>query len=151
MAFAAQTDGYSSVLREAVETIRSRDHVNVLTPDGLREALTEPALYRQYKTMLSEGMSAESAAALDVFSDNFQMTVFRESSLSGIQPVSVLTMPMLRKAWQEMLADKAFQADVKKRKFNFVPTSGEKLEAFYKKVITSTPPEVVAILKEMFP
>ena len=32
-----------------------------------------------------------------------------------------------------------------------VPTSGEKIEAFYKKVITSTPPEVVAFLKEMFP
>lgn len=58
---------------------------------------------------------------------------------------------VLRNAWQAMLADAEFQADVKKRKFNFVPTSGEKLEAFYKKVITGTPPEVVSFLKEMFP
>lgn len=58
---------------------------------------------------------------------------------------------MLRQAWNAMLQDETFQADVKKRKFNFVPTSGEKLEAFYKKVISGTPPEVVAFLKEMFP
>lgn len=57
----------------------------------------------------------------------------------------------LRKAWQEMLADKAFIADVERLKFNFVPTSGEKIEAFYKKVIAETPPDVVAFLKEMFP
>ena len=58
---------------------------------------------------------------------------------------------VLRQAWQAMLADEAFQADIKKRKFNFVPTSGESLEAFYKKVITDTPPDVIAFLKEMFP
>lgn len=57
----------------------------------------------------------------------------------------------LRKAWQAMLADKAFIADVERLKFNFVPTSGEKLEAFYKKVIAETPPDVIAFLKEMFP
>jgi tripartite-type tricarboxylate transporter receptor subunit TctC len=58
---------------------------------------------------------------------------------------------ILRKAWDEMLQDQAFLAEVEKRKFNFVPTSGEKLEAFYKKVIAETPPDVVAFLKEMFP
>lgn len=57
----------------------------------------------------------------------------------------------LRKAWQDMLNDEVFVAEVKKRKWNFVPTPGEKLEAFYKKVIAETPPDVVAVLKEMFP
>ena len=57
----------------------------------------------------------------------------------------------LRQAWQAMLADKDFIADVARLKFNFVPTSGEKLEAFYKKVIAETPPDVIAFLKEMFP
>ena len=66
----------------------------------------------------------------------------------GTPPERVAT---LRKAWNTMLQDKDFQADVVKRKFNFVPTEGEKLEVFYKKVITGTPPDVVAFLKEMFP
>jgi tripartite-type tricarboxylate transporter receptor subunit TctC len=57
----------------------------------------------------------------------------------------------LRKAWNAMLEDQEFIAELKKRKFNFVPTHGEKLEAFYKRVIADTPPDVVQILKENFP
>jgi len=114
----SRNDGYSTVLREAIETIRSRDHVNVLTPEGLRETLSEPALFRQYKSMLCEGMSADSAAAMDAFSDNFQLSVFRESSLSGIQPMSVLTMPMLRKAWPKIGIKEALPTEpVKTPKF----------------------------------
>jgi len=118
LSVSARNDGYSAVLREAVETIRSREHVHVLTPEGLREALTEPSLYRTYKGMLAEGMSADSAAALDILVDNFQTRVFQESSLSGIQPVSVLTMPMLRKAWPKIGIKEALPTEpVKTPKF----------------------------------
>jgi hypothetical protein len=114
----ARNDGYSAVLRETVDTLRAKDHVNVLTIAGMQEALTEPALYRQYKSMLSEGMSADSADALSILADNFQATVFRESSLSGIQPVSVLTMPMLRKAWPKIGIKEALPTEpVKTPKF----------------------------------
>ncbi len=58
---------------------------------------------------------------------------------------------VLRAAWDEMLKDKDFRADVKKRKWDFVPTSYEKLEAFYSKVIKETSPEVVSELKAIFP
>jgi hypothetical protein len=133
----ARNDGYSAVLREAVETIRSRDHVHVLTPEGLREALVEPALYRQYKGMLSEGMSAGSADVLGTLFDNFQTRVFQESSLSGIQPISVLTMPMLRKAWPKIGVKEAIPTEpVKTPKFTVShlipyikdPVTGEKKE-----------------------
>ena len=133
----ARNDGYSAVLREAVETLRSRDHVHVLTPEGLREALVEPALYRAYKGLLSEGMSANSAQALDAMFDNFQTKVFQESSLSGIQPVSVLTMPMLRKAWPKIGIKEAMPTEpVKTPKFTVShlvpyikdPVSGAKRE-----------------------
>ena len=111
-------DGYGAVLREAVDTLRSKDHVHVMTPEGLREALTEPALYRQYKGLLSEGMTADSAENFGVLVDNFQTQVFQESSLSGIQPVSVLTMPMLRKAWPKIGVKEALPTEpVKVPKF----------------------------------
>ena len=129
--------GYKAVLREAVDTLRSREHVNVLTPEGLRETVQTPALYREYKGMLSEGMSADSAAALDVLADNFQTQVFRENSLSGIQPVSALTMPMLRKAWPMIGIKEALPTEpVKTPKFTVShlmpyikdPATGEKRE-----------------------
>ena len=140
----AHNDGYSAVLREAVETIRSRDHVNVLTPEGLREALTEPALYRQYKGMLCEGMSADSAEAMGIFSDNFQLSVFRESSLSGIQPVSVLTMPMLRKAWPKIGIKEALPTEpVKTPKFTV-----SHLIPYIKDPVTGLKKELPAALRD---
>lgn len=140
----ARNDGYSAVLREAVETIRSRDHVNVLTPEGLREALAEPALYRQYKGMLVEGMSADSAASFDVLADNFQMSVFRESSLSGIQPVSVLTMPMLRKAWPKIGIKEALPTEpVKTPKFTV-----SHLIPYIKDPVTGLKKELPAALRD---
>ena len=140
----AHNDGYAAVLREAVETIRSRDHVNVLTPEGLREALTEPALYRQYKGMLCEGMSADSAEAMGIFADNFQLSVFRESSLSGIQPVSVLTMPMLRKAWPKIGVKEALPTEpVKTPKFTV-----SHLIPYIKDPVTGLKKELPAALRD---
>lgn len=54
---------------------------------------------------------------------------------------------VLRSAWNAMLKDKEFIADLEKRKFKFNPVDGIALEAFYKRVMTSTPKEVVDILK----
>lgn len=58
---------------------------------------------------------------------------------------------VLRTAWTAMLRDKDFLAEAARRGFEFVPTPHERVEAFYKKVITEASPEVVATLKAMFP
>ena len=140
----ARNDGYSAVLREAVETIRSRDHVHVLTPEGLREALTEPALYRQYKGMLCEGMSADSASAFETLCDNFQTRVFQETALSGIQPVSVLTMPMLRKAWPKIGMKEAIPTEpVKTPKFTI-----SHLLPYIKDPVTGVKKELPAAMRD---
>lgn len=133
----ARNEGFSAVLREAVDTLRTRDHVHVMTPEGLRECLSEPALYRAYKNMLAEGMSADSAEQFHQLCDNFQTQVFAESSLSGIQPISVLSMPILRKAWPKIGVKEAIPTEaVKTPKFTVQtlfpyikdPATGEKLQ-----------------------
>lgn len=58
---------------------------------------------------------------------------------------------VLRDAWKAMLADKEFIADVEARKWEFVPTSYDRLETFYRRVVTETPPEVITELKALFP
>ena len=114
----ARTEGYSAVLREAVETLRTRDHVHAMTPEGLREILGEPALYRAYKALLSEQMSADSAESFGQLCDNFQTQTLSEASLSGIQPISVLSMPVLRKAWPKIGVKEAIPTEaVKTPKF----------------------------------
>ncbi|MFN4283285.1 MAG: tripartite tricarboxylate transporter substrate-binding protein [Alphaproteobacteria bacterium] len=56
----------------------------------------------------------------------------------------------LRKAWNDMLNDQEFVAALEKRKFKFLPVKGEELEAFYRRVVADTPPEVIDILKANF-
>ncbi|HEY4134082.1 MAG TPA: tripartite tricarboxylate transporter substrate-binding protein [Alphaproteobacteria bacterium] len=57
---------------------------------------------------------------------------------------------ILRKAWNDMLNDQEFIAELEKRKFKFIPVKGADLEKFYKRVISETPEEVVEILKANF-
>jgi tripartite-type tricarboxylate transporter receptor subunit TctC len=55
---------------------------------------------------------------------------------------------ILRQAFDKMLTDQAFLEDIKKKKFELDPTSGEELESIVKEVMTQ-PPEIIARLKKL--
>ncbi|MQA67112.1 MAG: hypothetical protein GEU76_14625 [Alphaproteobacteria bacterium] len=58
---------------------------------------------------------------------------------------------ILRTAWGKMLKDDAFHADLKKRKWTFVPTPHDEVEKFYQEVMKDASPDVVKDLKKLFP
>jgi len=58
---------------------------------------------------------------------------------------------ILRGAWAEMLKDKQLIAEAEKRRWRIVPTSYDRLEAFYRQAVRETPPDVLKQLKELFP
>lgn len=60
-------------------------------------------------------------------------------------PADVLA--ALRKAFQEMVTDKAFLADAKKRKADIIPASGEALEKIVAKILSASP-ELINSAKE---
>jgi len=92
-------DGFAVVLREAVENLKTNDRCNVLSADGLSDVLTEAALFRGYMRQLTEGLSASTAETFEVLAENAKFAMLQEASLSNIQPVSALNLPILRKAW----------------------------------------------------
>ena len=55
---------------------------------------------------------------------------------------------MLREAFEKMVKDPAFLEDVKKKKFELEPISGEELEVIVKEAMTQ-PPETIARLKKI--
>jgi tripartite-type tricarboxylate transporter receptor subunit TctC len=55
---------------------------------------------------------------------------------------------VLRDAFEKMLKDPVFLDDVKKKKFELDPISGEELEAIVKEVMTQ-PPETIDRLKKL--
>jgi tripartite-type tricarboxylate transporter receptor subunit TctC len=76
---------------------------------------------------------------------------------SGILGRPILTTPgtppdrvkILREAYEKMLKDPVFLEDIKKKKFELDPTSGEEMEAIVKEVMTQ-PPEIIARLKKSY-
>ena len=55
---------------------------------------------------------------------------------------------VLREAYEKMLKDPAFLEDIKKKKFELDPISGEELEVIVKEVMTQ-PPEIIDRLKRL--
>ena len=55
---------------------------------------------------------------------------------------------ILRDAYSKTMHDEQFQAEVKKRNYEFDPVSGEELERLGKEV-TSQPPEIIERLKKV--
>ena len=55
---------------------------------------------------------------------------------------------VLREAYAKMLKDPAFVDDIKKKKFELDPISGEELEVMVKEVMTQ-PPEIIDRLKKL--
>jgi hypothetical protein len=94
-------DGCSQVLREAAEYFES-EKIQMTTGDGIKEILTSTPLFNAYVEKLSEGMDAEEAFQFAQLLENTRTHILTESSISGIQQVSALSMPMIRKAWPKI-------------------------------------------------
>lgn len=58
---------------------------------------------------------------------------------------------MLRNSWVQMLKDPALLDDAQKRNWRVLPTSHVQLEAFYRKILSDAPHDVVDQLKKIFP
>jgi hypothetical protein len=55
---------------------------------------------------------------------------------------------ILREGYENMLKDPAFLDEIKKKRFELDPISGEELEALVKEVMTQ-PPEIIDRLKKL--
>jgi len=96
---AAAPDKFNAILSEAVDKFKNDDRVQFWSAEGLREIIGESVLWRAYKEKLTEGMDARAADQVGELFENVRNTLLSESSLSGIQPIASLTMPVIRKAW----------------------------------------------------
>jgi tripartite-type tricarboxylate transporter receptor subunit TctC len=135
-----RTNSAESILRSKPDWI-NKNFAPILVMNGPERDPQVPNVPTVYEYNKNPGAFFETI--------NEGLSVARPYVLSPGTPADRVA--ILRKAWQAMLTDQAFIDEVKRLRFNYVPTPGEKLDAFYRKVVTSTPPEVIASLKEIFP
>lgn len=111
------SDGFSGIMQETVQHFQG-DRINVLG-EGIREILSENVLFENYRDQLCSGLTADDTAVVSQLLENTRAHILSESALAGIQPVSSLAGPMLRKVWPRIGAVHAIPTEaVKLPKFS---------------------------------
>jgi len=108
---APKQDGYSQVLNEA-KALFDEQHVNILG-EGYQEILSDNGLFEDYKAAMLKGVDADEQDSLAQLIDNSRMTTLQES-LSGVTPISSLSVPTIRKLWPRMAMKNAIPTEVVK-------------------------------------
>jgi hypothetical protein len=103
---------YSQVLSEANDFFQAQG-ISIIG-DGYREVATNASLFETYVDCLVEGVSADHAATMSQLMTNSNNNILRESSMTGIQPVASLSMPVIRKLWPKFALKDALKTEVPK-------------------------------------
>lgn len=67
--------------------------------EGFGEIASNAHYFEDYVTKLSEGLDAKTAQEFSDLAQNTRISILQESSLSGISPVTALSLPMMRVAY----------------------------------------------------
>ena len=103
---------YGTVLTETNDYFQAQG-ISILG-EGYREIASNPVLFESYVEQLTEGCSADSAATMAQLMSNTNANILRESSITGIQPVASLAMPVIRKLWPKFALKEAIDTEVAK-------------------------------------
>jgi len=101
---------YNTVLTEASELFQSQG-ISIIG-EGYKEIASNPVLFENYVTMLTDGLDADNAANLAQLMENANKQTLTESSITGIQPIASLTMPVIRKLWPKFALKEAIKNEV---------------------------------------
>jgi hypothetical protein len=100
---------YNEVLTEANDMFRAQG-LSILG-EGYKEIATNGALFESYVESLTEGATANDAAVMAQLMENANSQILQESSITGIQPVASLSMPVIRKLWPKFALKDAIKKE----------------------------------------
>lgn len=103
---------YAQVLTEANDFFQAQG-INIIG-DGYREVASNAGLFETYVECLTEGVSADHAETMTQLMTNSNANILRESSMTGIQPVASLSMPVIRKLWPKFALKDALKTEIPK-------------------------------------
>ena len=104
---------YNTVLTEANDYFAAQG-ISIVG-SGYAEIASNAALFESYVDSLTEGcQSADDAANMAQLMANTNSNILRESSMTGIQPIASLSMPVIRKLWPKFALKEALPTEVAK-------------------------------------
>ena len=111
----APNDKLTGIVMDAVDHMKNTEQVNPLNSVGMAELVSDTNLFEKYAMKLAEGMSVNSKDAFLKLAENSYYFMFNESSTSSMAPLSMLTLPMLRRAWPKIGIKEAIPTEVVKK------------------------------------
>jgi hypothetical protein len=94
----------------AINESFAAEGLNVLN-EGFSEVAANKHYYEDYVTKLSEGLDPVAAAQFQSLADTTRTQILQESSISGINPITALALPMLRVAWPKTSIREGFPTE----------------------------------------
>jgi hypothetical protein len=106
-----RADGFSKTLKSA-QVQFNESNINILG-EGYQEVVNDDTLFEDYKDIMMQGVDADDVETMGQLIDNSRLVTLRES-MSGITPISSLSVPTLRKLWPRMALKNAIPTEVVK-------------------------------------
>lgn len=90
-----QSDALHSI-QALQEDYQAGHGINILSEDGLTQVLSDAVTFNDYSTRLAEGADETTVQAIATLGENTRRSILQESMISGINPITALSLPMLR-------------------------------------------------------
>ena len=95
---------------QSINEAFQQEGINVLN-EGFSEVATNSHFFSDYVAKLSEGMDPEIAGQFQAIANNTRTQILQESSISGINPITALSLPMLRVAFPKTAIREGFPTE----------------------------------------
>ena len=92
-----------SLLKETYTSVKRNTGVNVNTPHGFRQLMSNPENFAYYAKNLSEGLSPEDSQVFMEVAENTRISLM-ENSMFQLNPYETLTVPILRVFYPKLIA-----------------------------------------------
>lgn len=105
--YGAPTHGRASFQSKALNSIKEiqesfqADGVNVLS-EGVQDVLNNAVSFSEYTDKLLEGVNEEDKESFRQLTENTRLMMLQESMISGSNPITALSLPMLRIGWPKI-------------------------------------------------
>ena len=103
---------YNSILHETKDYFQAQGYS--IIGEGFKEIATDGALFESYISELTRGTNANDEANIRALMGNTNSLMIKESSITGIQPIASLSMPVIRKLWPKFALKDALKTEVAK-------------------------------------
>ena len=79
----------------------NNDGVNILS-EGVEDVLNNPVSFAELSEALTDSMEEKDRAVMSQLIENVRFTLMQESMITGTNPVTALSLPMLRVGWPKI-------------------------------------------------